>query len=201
VSTVADEIMPQRAPFLHQAACLRLLSRFMAEPAELRRVMGGGASDTAAGDRQAVERLAGALWGVFSHDRVVVDGCGRRYHLGPWRAAAESIADVANGSYPAIEPPIRYVDCYVAVLTGDERRPGSRPLYHWIFSILKDAGCDWIYSMRGGAAPEERSLQMRQVSAVLSRAYEDNEGLYAPLPGIIAAYRDVYGKVPEGWIL
>jgi hypothetical protein len=176
---------------------MRLLDRCMPDIGQLRPLVGGPGAEVQ-DDRYVVERLASALWAVFSHDRGVVER-GRLLHLGSWRAAAELIADIANGHYPQLEPPVRYADCYVGVLVGDERRTASRPLYRWLFQALSEAGCDWLYSARPGLDVAERCSQLREISVALSRAYEENAGLYAPLPAIIAAYRDVYGRLPEGW--
>jgi hypothetical protein len=180
------------------AVSMRLVDRFMVAAEVLRPLLLGAAAG-AWDDRAVVERLASALWSVFSHDHGVIDAGSRHLHLGSWRAAAELIADIANGRYPQLDPPIRYADCYVGVLVGDEQRVAAGPLYGWIFSGLQEAGCDWVYSLRGGPGVTERCSQLREICEVLSRAYEENAGLYAPLPGIVGAYRDVYGRLPAGW--
>lgn len=187
-------------PVQSTAICMRLLGRFMVEPAVLRPLI-GPLDDTVDPDRQVVERLASALWGTFSHHRAVLDAHGNRFDLGSWRAAAELIADTVNRRFPTLVPPIRYMDCYMGVLLGDERRAGSAPLYAWIFSILRDAGCDWVYTYNGDAGCNEHRLQRRELSAALSRAYEEYAGrsVYAPLPAIVAAYQQIYARLPEGW--
>jgi hypothetical protein len=196
VFTVAELNGSRAARPVHSSAvCTRLLGRFMVEPAVLRPLI--GESDGALSDRQVVERLASALWGTFSHHRAVLDAHGNRFDMGSWRAAAELIADAVNRRFPMLAPPIRYMDCYMGVLLGDERCTGAEPLYRWIFSGLRDAGCDWLYS-HAGEAGDERRVQRRELSAALSRAYQEH-AVYAPLPTLVAAYRQVYSRLPEGW--
>jgi hypothetical protein len=152
-------------------------------------------------DRVAVERLASALWGVFSHHRAVVDTEGRHYDLGSWRAAAELIADLVNRRHPEIRPPIRYMDCYMGVISAAERGPDVEALHRWIFSRLRDAGCEWLYSFAVIDAPEEQRKRLRELASEMSRAYDDRagDGIYAPLPAVVVAYREVYGRLPDGW--
>lgn len=206
MSTAADYIaMPGNRRSHSSAACMRLLSQFMVDVDGLHPLMSdvdvtGPDADQ---DRFVIERLAGALWGVFSHYRAVVDRDGRHYDLGSWRAGAEFIADLANGHYPTLNPPIRYLDCYMGVLLGEEHKNFARPLHRWIFSRLQAAGCEWIYAFSADASTEDRRARRRELSAALSQAYEDNaeHGVHAPTPAVIAAYQDVYGHLPEGWPL
>ncbi|CAN5826189.1 hypothetical protein BH23GEM9_BH23GEM9_35930 [soil metagenome] len=201
--------MPDRRPTHGTAACMRLLERFLLDLSELHTLVSGPVGPdgrtAAARDRAAVEKVASALWGIFSHHRAVVDGAGVRYDLGSWRSAGELIADLTNRRYPGIEQPIRYMDCYMGVLTSEERGPDSQQFYHWIFRRLREAGCDWLYSSAVAAdtTPEsiERRARVREATAAISRAYMDMaaEGVYAPLPVVVAAYQDVFGRLPDGW--
>jgi hypothetical protein len=196
--------MPESRKSHSSAACISLLNHFMVDIDELRRIMcqdfDADCTD-AESDHLIVERLAGALWGVFSNSRAVVDRDGRHFDLGSWRSAAEFIADIANGRYPFIDPPIRYLDCYMAVMLGREREETARPLHRWIFSRLRAAGCDWIYSFDPSMSTVDLRARRREFSAALTQAYEDSAdyGMYAPTPGVIGAYFDVYGELPEGW--
>lgn len=178
---------------------MRLLSGVMAELSVLRPLMNdieaNSPSDT---DRAVVERLVSALWGVFSHHRAVVDRTGRHYDLGSWRAAAELIADLANRRYPTLNSPIRYMDCYMGVLLGEDCRPESQPLHRWVFAQLRAAGCDWIYAFSPDLPLEERRARARQRSAALTDPaflLDSRESL----PAVVWAYRAVYGRMPEGW--
>lgn len=201
--------MPDRRPTYGAAACMRLLERLLMDLPELRTLVSGplgpDGRTAAASDRAAVERLASALWGIFSHHRAVVDNAGVRYDLGSWRSAAEMIADLANRRYSGIEQPIRYMDCYMGVLTSEERGPDSQELYHRIFKRMREAGCDWLYSSAVAADTTaesiERRARVREATAVVSRAYMEMaaEGVYAPLPVVVAAYQNVYGRLPDGW--
>jgi hypothetical protein len=183
---------------------MRLLSRFMVDLGELRPLVShiehdAGPVGGSEHDRAIIDRMASALWGVFSHHRAVVSADGTHYNLGSWRYSAELIADFANAHYPGLSPAIRYMDCYMGVLLGEDRRVESRPLHRWIFRHLQDAGCDWLYSYSPEIAPEDRRVRQRELAAVLGRAYEDQSRPFAPLPAVVAAYQDVYGRLPDGW--
>jgi hypothetical protein len=200
VCTVVNVYDPSmRQQVRSSVACTRLLDRFMVDTAELRPMTGEPALDGSHDDRRIVEALASTLWSVFSHGRCVIDRTSRYLHMGSPRSAAELIADMANARYPSLEPPIRYADCYLLTLAGEDGGTANQQLYRWVFRGLQAQGCNWVFSTRPGPAVAERYDRLRQISEVLSRAYEENAGLYAPLPGIIAAYREVYGKLPEGW--
>jgi hypothetical protein len=180
-------------------ACMRLLNQFMVDTAELRPVVGGPALAGAQDERRVVESLTSGLWGVFSHGRCVIDRTSRYLHMGSPRAAAELISDLANARYPHLDPPIRYADCYLLTLSGEDGGAADQQLYRWIFLGLRARGCDWVFSARPGPDLAARGARLREISTVLSRAYDENAGLYAPLPAIIAAYREVYGRLPQGW--
>jgi hypothetical protein len=202
VYTVADTVEPSSSqPVRSTVPAMRLLSAFMLGTEELRPLMTDAGHDQLH-ERGVVERLVRALWGVFSHHRAVLDSSGRQVDLGSWRAAAEMIADAANRRYPTILPPIRYMDCYMGVLLGEDRRSEARALHRWIFSVLRDAGCDWIYVCNAELATEEQRTRQRELAAALWQAYQENaDAAYAPLPTLVAAYEDVYGRLPDGWPL
>jgi hypothetical protein len=205
VSTAAENLGLMSIRSTHTtAACIRLLQRFMVDGNRLRLLVGGLVEPGACAadfQRAMVERLSSSLWGLFSHHRAVVDGDGVVYDLGSWRSAAERIADLANESYPDLNLPIRYMDCYVGVLAGEEMEEQVRRLYAWMFTELRAAGCDWLYSRAVAERLHERRALMRELSTVMSAAYENGsgEGLYSPLPSMVAAYQDVYGRLPDGW--
>jgi hypothetical protein len=190
-------------PTHSMAECIALLHQFFVSDRELKALM-EELVPPAPCDRDRrramVERLASSLWAVFSHHRAVIDGEGVCYDLGPWRSAAELISDLANRAYPDLNLPIRYMDCYVGVLSGEQRGEPTRRLHRWIFEVLQDEGCDWLYSRT--AVPEARRARarMREMAAVLDSS--DRAGTaesFIPVPAMIAAYQDVYHRLPDGW--
>lgn len=150
--------------------------------------------------RAVVERYASALWGMFSHHRAVIEAAtGQHYHLGTWRGAAELIAELANRRYAGLNLPIRYMDCYVGALGCDEPADALRALHVWLFTRLRDCGCDWVWSLHALAGEPARRDQLREAAAAMSLAYHWRGSIYQPLPPVAAAYREVYGRLPDGW--
>jgi hypothetical protein len=205
VSTAAEHFGLVNNRSSHATAdCIALLQRLMVDDGQLRARLAGIIDPRVSeADRQRamVERLASSLWGLFSHHRAVIDGDGVHYDLGSWRSAAELISDLANECYPDLNLPIRYMDCYVGVLAGQEREDEVRRLYRWLFGELRKAGCDWLYSRAVASRLNERRALMRELSTVMSMAYETRggDGTYSPLPAMVAAYQDVFGRLPDGW--
>lgn len=189
---------------------------------------GGPGTEGDEAERDIVELLGRALWDVFSDNHTVVDANGTAYRLGSFRASGSFIADAINKRYPALPTRYGYLDFYMGgmfVRRGVDRGP----VYRWIFSQLRANGCDWIYSfprihlidMRGpepGARDDGLSYDPSEaVRAEVERAERDREiealraGLdeaadetirrarEEPLPPIVAAYREVFGRLPEGW--
>ena len=90
-----------------------------------------------------------------------------------------------------------------------------------------DAGCDWIYSfprlhlidfgpaatgksamdydpgeaIRRELKEKERAEEVAALRAEFDRAYEENvrRAQHEPLPVTVSAYRDVFGRLPQGW--
>ena len=178
--------------------CARLLNRFLLEPAEFVRLL----SLNLESDRAVISLVGDALWDIFAENHTVFDATGP-YKLGTWRASAGFIADVLNRRYDLYSTGFDYLDFYMGSLT---RQPQLEPIYCWIFTGLKDAGCDWIYSFprlyllrldaHAACDAEHDSL-----AEELDRAHEESvlEARSEPLPPTVAAYRTVFGRLPEGW--
>lgn len=151
-----------------------------------------GAEDRAEGpvepEREVVELLGCALWDVFSHNHSVTDDAGLPY--------CGSRADL-------------------------------HPVYRWIFERLRQAGCEWRYSfprlylvelppgnetgdfleydpseaVRAEVERRERRERRRSLADELERGYREavRRARHEPLPSVVAAYREVYGRLPDGW--
>lgn len=214
--------MSDRTP-CSQAECEALVDRFLRPlselPDEVRAALDEGstapASDpAAAGPRHAaraahhaaLELLGCCLWDIFSHNHDVIGPDGRAYHLGSFRGTGDFLADRMAAVYD--DPGFDYIDFYMGTLGEDDHGP----VYEWIFRGLKDAGCDWIYSFPriqllrlGEPAPADGSTDdddaAREFAASLDRAHEEavRKARERPLPALVAAYRRVYGRLPEGW--
>lgn len=202
MSTVADDLGMMESHATHSMAeCIALLQQFFVDAQELDALLDELVRERAcdADHRRArVERLASSLWGVFSHHRAVIGADGIFYDLGPWRSAAELISDLANRAHPDLNLPIRYMDCYVGVLSGEERSDAMRRLHRWIFNGLRHAGCDWLYSR--AAVPQARVTRARMHAMAAALTGSDApESSYLPLPSMVAAYQDVYHRLPDGW--
>jgi len=176
---------------------------------------------------EILEILGRALWDIFSDNHTVVDSEGTAYDLGSFRGSGEFIARVLNERYPWLDRRYTYLDFYMGgALSGG--RVDLEPVHRWVFSRLQAAGCDWIYSfprlhlldMRGptpwrddelGYDPSEavraeleeneRREELEALSAQLEEAYEEalRRARHEPLPPTVAAYRAVFGVLPEGW--
>lgn len=204
-------------PSCPQAECEALLDRFLPALAELPEDVRAAlevasvrpghpatGNDTAPSDHETIELLGCCLWDVFSHDHDVVDTDGRAYHLGSFRGTGDFLADRMEVRYPE-DPGFDYVDFYM----GTRGIDGPAVVYEWIFRGLADAGCDWIYSfprihlLRYGdpTDPESDEPSIREFAESLDRAHEESvrRAQGVPLPRVVAAYREVYGRLPEGW--
>ncbi|MBI4546280.1 MAG: hypothetical protein HY703_13885 [Gemmatimonadetes bacterium] len=186
----------------------------------------GATGDAIAPEREIVDLLGRALWDVFSQNHAVIDAGGREFNLGSFRGSAGFIADSLNRRYAGLGVGYDYLDFYMGTTLGADRAD-LRPLYRWIFARLKEAGCRWIYSFPRlylvdfGCRPRfddwssydpseavkaeleeaERAKELETLADKLQRWYEDDvrRARHEPLPAIVAAYREVFGGLPEGW--
>lgn len=177
-------------------------------------------------EREVVELLGCALWDVFSDNHTVVDAEGKAYDLGSFRASGGFIAEAINRRYPGLGARYDYIDFYMGTaLCAD--RADLRPVYRWIFTRLKEASCDWIYTfprlylvdlagpgqdddmlrhdpseaVRAELEEADRAEKLEDLAEDLEHAHEEavRSARHAPLPAIVAAYREVCGALPEGW--
>lgn len=170
--------------------------------------------------------MARALWDVFSQNHSVVDRDGAPYDLGSFRASAAFIAEAVHRRYPQLGRRYGYLDFYMGTaLCG--HRADLRPVYRWIFKRLKEEGCDWHYSFprlylvefsaeddaggfldydpsdafRSNLERAERAEEREALAEALERDHREaiRRARHEPLPATVAAYRDVFGRLPEGW--
>ena len=180
-------------------------------------------------EQEVVELLGHALWDVFSDNHTVVDSDGVAYDLGSFRGSADFIAESINRRYTHLRRSYHYLDFYMGSLMYSGRAD-LRPVYRWIFTLLREEGCHWIYSfprtylidfssgpaeasqddfssydpsdaVRSEVERGERDKEVRELAEKLERAQEGDlrKARDRPLPATVAAYRDVFGSLPEGW--
>jgi hypothetical protein len=205
-------------------ACARLLDRFLVDVADIPTDL--LASNLAGDEASVITDIGLALWDIFSQNHTVTDADGVAYDLGSWRGSAAFIAECVDRRYPALAGH-DYLDFYMGSILGSDKEQ-LRPMYRWIFAGLKEAECDWIYSfprlylvdfsglvedqsemaeydpseaVRADFERSERAEQTAALRAEFDHAYEEDVRSAAdkPLPVIVSAYRDVYGKLPQGW--
>lgn len=201
-----------------RSECHRLLDRLL---------MGAGlqhASAHAAGAHgtasDAGRRLGLALWDVFSDNHTVVDARGVCYSLGTFRSSGDEIADALMRHNP--DSTYDYLDFYMGSAFGEL---DLTPEYRYIFAYLHAEGCDWIYSfprlhlLKFDSSSENAMTEddpSRAVAEELEQAKKSldddmeawlrrmhgeavDRARNEPLPATVAAYREVYSRLPEGW--
>jgi hypothetical protein len=199
--------------------CHRLLDRLL-DDAELAHTSVDGAAKHSSGAAlDAVRRQGLALWDVFSDNHSVVDAQSVCYSLGSFRGSGGEIADALMRHYP--EASYDYLDFYMGSMLAEADLTHE---YRCIFARLRAEGCDWIYSfprLYGVRFERTTDLEMmeydpsRAVAEELDQAepsdddlmasldgmYEEAvaEARYRPVPTVVAAYRSVFGRLPEGW--
>ncbi len=211
---------PRRRP----EDCAELLDRFLLPfvdlPDAVRRALASPRDTT---DRDLAERLGRCLWDIFSSNHEVVDPNGHVYDLGSFRAAARFIASRVETRYPELGR-FGYLDFYLGTL-GPERPP---EVYTWIFECLRAVGCDWVYtfprlyvvrigepeknetsfldydpskSFENELQAREKEREFEELTRSLDEAHEESvrKARNRPLPVTVAAYREVFGHLPEGW--
>jgi hypothetical protein len=177
-------------------------------------------------ERKIVELIGHALWDIFSDNHTVLDADGTAYDFGSFRGSAGFIAESTNRRYPHLDRTYDYLDFYMGSI-GLRERADLRPIYRWIFVRLEATGCRWIYSfprlylvdlsdapadddaedydpseaVRRELARDKDAEQVRALREQFDRAFEEDlaRAQHAPLPATVAAYRDVFGALPEGW--
>jgi hypothetical protein len=175
--------------------------------------------------REIVELLGLALWDVFSDNNEVGDSAGITCDLGSFRGSAGYLAEAINHRYAALQCSYSYLDFYMGTILVSGRADLT-PVYRWIFRRLHDRQCRWRYAfprlyftrfqketegdLTGYDPSDAVQLQLEAaardaddeaLSQALDREYMESirRARHAPLPAIVAAYRDVFGELPDGW--
>lgn len=162
------------------------------------------------------------LWDIFSNNHEVIDGDGKVYDIGSFRGAGGFLADYINRHFASQAVQYDYLDFYMGTIYI-HHEVSLLPVYLWIFEYLKKLECDWIYSFprlgllrlgesRASADPLEydpetslaKELTAQKIDAFareLDEVYEDalDAAKHEALPGAVAAYQEVYRKLPQGW--
>lgn len=176
-------------------------------------------------DIELSELLARCIWDIFSDNNDVISK-NKRYHIGSFRGAAGFIAERLN-AYG--KKKYDYMDFYMGSF-GCEDHCDLTPIYEWIFTQLKNEGCDWFFHFTqlglvdfGGsknldstpmsdydpnlaieAELKENEEQLKkdafQEKIEEINAQEREDALYKPPPSIVQAYKNIYHKFPVGWV-
>ncbi len=175
---------------------------------------------------ELIDILGHCVWHVFSENHDVVDAEGNAYHLGSWRGSARFIAEFIN-QHHAVEKEYDYMDFYMG-FWREEAKANCLPVFKHIFETLHEHGCDWIYSFpsmhlisfdKGDDRPddpatydpaksmeaelekENRQADVEKFQAELDdiRETEMEKARYSPPPPVVEAYREVFGRLPEGF--
>lgn len=213
-----DELMERNT----EAMCFEFMQELLPDAAELKHQISTLASWS---DEEVVDSLGTALWDVFSGNHTVHDSNGIAYELGTWRGSADLIAEALNERYPSLDCGFGYMHFYMG--SGSRGNARLTDLYRWIFSELKCRGCDWTYSfprvyivdlralkeptgllprdpseaVRAELEEAERTSRFAALQADLDADYAErlNRAADEPLPLTVAAYREVFGHLPDGW--
>jgi hypothetical protein len=158
-----------------------------------------------------IEREAGlliglCLWDVFSNEHDVIDEDGRLVHLGSWRGAGRFIAERLNQQIAQKE--YDYLDFYMGTIWVSQRTDLT-PVYETIFRRLKQRCLDWRYQFPetrlvdlGSDRPDTaRSAQIKKMRGELKKIHRAaiEDARQQPVPPIVIAYQNVYGRFPHGW--
>lgn len=151
--------------------------------------------------REVLELMGLVLWDVFSNNNSVLDPNGDKCDVGSFRGSADVIAEELNVRYAELGVNYDYLDFYMGSL-GIGRRTDLGPVYRFIFSELREAGCNWEYnysrmhivSFGGGEAPDsELSRTVARMNVEGAKRERESP------PAIISAYQAVFGEAPDGW--
>jgi len=170
-------------------------------------------------EREMTDLLGKCLWKIFSDNHSVIADDGREVDIGSFRGAGGFLADFAGGGRC-------YMDFYMGTI-WIEGRCDLTPVFEFLFRRLREHGLDWIYSFpalhvvrfdKPEAEPAIGDYDPSQaVGAEVERKEEDAEfaklqdelraldeearaaARQHPPPETGLAYRNVFGRFPEGW--
>lgn len=174
-------------------------------------------------DKEPLTLLGLCLWDIFSDNHTVIDSNGMEYNLGSFRGSAGFIAELINGKEDKDDNDVFNFD-YMEFHMGTswiEKRSNVQPFYEFIFSELKNEGCNWEYYFPKISlinflqdkpeSPEEydpnkaleqefKNKEVKEFQEKLDKIYEEEfeEAKYKLPPKTVLAYRKVYGYLPDG---
>ena len=162
------------------------------------------------------------LWDIFSNNHSVIDSEGKEYDLGSFRGCAGFIADFLNVKKSEDDSVLNfdYMEFYMGTI-WIRSRGNLGPFYEFIFTVLKNEGCDWKYSFPRMhlfkfesdevTSPEEydaseameqelKEKEIDEFQKALDDDYEKTleEAKYKKPPETVLAYLKVYREFPEG---
>jgi hypothetical protein len=146
------------------------------------------------------------LWDIFSNEHSVLASDGRLVDLGSWRGAAGFIAQQLNLQLG--EPKYDYTDFYMGTIWVSQRADLT-PVYEMIFRRLKERRLNWRYrfpelhliEFASDKPDGARSLRIEKMRAELEQIHRETieDAKDQPVPAIVIAYQNVYGKFPRPW--
>nr|MBK9652335.1 hypothetical protein [Bacteroidota bacterium] len=161
------------------------------------------------------------LWDIFSNNHSVKDAQGKEYDLGSFRGCASMIAELLNGAKDNNDSiNFDYVDFYMGTIWIDSRGD-LQPFYEYIFSVLKQEGCDWEYNFprmglinfnkeetikpedynpEKALAIEMENKKVEEFQKELDRIHDEEyeEAKYKKPSATVLAYEKIYGDLPDG---
>lgn len=167
-----------------------------------------------------------ATYDIFSDGHQVVSPKQSVYSLGSARGSGKFLADFFTYELEDLDKAYDYLDFYMGSVWINQRAD-LRPFYRYLFARLRARGLEWAYHFPQlylldfqrtftnhpepvyydpeAALKEELSkLEMEQQQPEFHRQLKENyldaweAAKRAPLVPIVAAYRDIYGHIPEG---
>jgi len=96
-------------------------------------------------EKEPITLFGLCLWDIFSDNHSVVDSEGRTFDLGSFRGSAVLNAELLKGNPNDEIFNMDYLDFYMGTI-WIQNRGNLQPVYEYIFSVLENKNCDWIYS-------------------------------------------------------
>lgn len=180
--------------------------------------------------KEVLDVFGGGLWSVFSNNHSVTGPDGAEYDLGSFRGTGSTLAAFIGKQFPEAQS-FDYLDFYCANLFVERRvnvTPLYELIFQRLKARDCDWTYDFphlqivdLSGLKEQLAPEnpadydpeaalaeelekkKKQEGLAEMRRKLDNAYEQEkeEALYKPPPMVVQAYRNVYSKWPEGWIL
>lgn len=140
-----------------------------------------------------------AVYDIFSGSNEVIGDDKSIYSLGSMREGGSLLSDFFSENLLEGSDNYTYLNFYSG---SSWAIPDSdlTPFYQFVFNGLKQSNCDWIYSVpsyqlaKRNVQMEDKELLQKQMGEICAK----KDSGFKPLCFIIQAYRNVYGRLPEG---